>query len=114
MPNQSLPPSSRSGSIKPPAPAGFERPDDSVPSFPASDSRRSSSPGTFELVRAEGGVLIRLLDGTGALLAFSETYADIAAAVTGVETMRDCAATSHISVREASAPELAGTGGGTP
>ncbi|MEC5182263.1 YegP family protein [Arthrobacter sp. CG_A4] len=89
-------------------PAGFQRPDHPVPSAPTLDSGRSSPPGTFELVRADGGVLIRLLDGAGALLAFSGTYADIAAAVEGIETMRECAATSHISDRTAPAPEPAG------
>jgi uncharacterized protein YegP (UPF0339 family) len=58
--------------------------------------------GTFELVRADGGrVLIRLLDGAGALLAVSESYQDVAAAVKGIETMREYAATSHISDRTA-------------
>lgn len=56
--------------------------------------------GTFELVRADGGrVLIRLLDGAGALLAVSESYQDNAAAVKGIETVREYAATTHISDR---------------
>lgn len=60
--------------------------------------RRPSAPGKFELVRAAGdGFLIRILDGNGAVLALSRTYPDIAAAVQGVEAVRECAATSHIS-----------------
>ncbi|MHA7222011.1 DUF1508 domain-containing protein [Arthrobacter sp. RHLT1-20] len=111
MPNQSLPSESRSGTVSPPGPAEFRRPDDWVRSVPAPQGVRSSSPGTFELVRADGGVLVQLLDGAGALLAFSETYKDMAAAVKGVEAMRDCAATSHISDRTALTPEPAGTAG---
>ena len=59
---------------------------------------RPSSPGKFELVRADGGgFLIRILDGNGAVLALSRTYPDLASAVHGVEAVRECAATSHIS-----------------
>ena len=59
---------------------------------------RPSSPGKFEIVRADGGgFLLRILDGDMAVLALSRTYPDIAAAVKGVEAVRECAATSHIS-----------------
>ena len=59
---------------------------------------RPSSPGKFEIVRADGGgFLLRILDGDLAVLALSRTYPDIAAAVKGVEAVRECAATSHIS-----------------
>ncbi|MET3950526.1 hypothetical protein [Arthrobacter sp. UYEF36] len=62
------------------------------------DVRRPAAPGKFELVRADGGgFLIRILDGTGTVLALSGSYPDIAAAVEGVEAVRECAATSHIS-----------------
>ena len=79
---------------------------------------RPSSPGKFELVRADGGgFLIRILDGSGAVLALSRTYPDIAAAVQGVEAVRECAATSHISDQTAATPEgartLAETGHGS-
>ena len=67
---------------------------------------RPSSPGKFELVRADGGgFLIRILDGGGAVLALSRTYPDIAAAVHGVEAVRECAASSHISDQTAATPE---------
>lgn len=74
-----------------PAPA---RPDTArVPEVP-----RPSSPGKFEIVRVDGGgFLLRILDGNMAVLALSKTYPDIAAAVKGVEAVRECAATSHIS-----------------
>ncbi|HSO92549.1 MAG TPA: hypothetical protein VLR70_15550 [Arthrobacter sp.] len=59
---------------------------------------RPSSPGKFEIVRVDGGgFLIRILDGNMAVLALSRTYPDIAAAVKGVEAVRECAAASHIS-----------------
>lgn len=57
-----------------------------------------SGAGALELVRVEGGrILIRILDGTGAVLALSPAHLDTAAAVIGVEALRECAATSHIS-----------------
>ncbi len=68
---------------------------------------RPSGPGKFELVRADGGgFLIRILDGTGAVPALSGSYQDIAAAVRGVEVVRECAATAHISDQTAQAPPL--------
>ncbi|WP_024367229.1 YegP family protein [Arthrobacter sp. TB 26] len=69
--------------------------------------RSPSTPGKFELVRAEGGgYLIRILDGSGAVLALSRTYQDKTAAVRGVEAVRECAATSHISDQTARTPPL--------
>ena len=69
--------------------------------------RRPSGPGKFELVRADGGgFLIRILDGNGDLLALSGSYPDIAAAVRGVEVVRECAASAHISDQTAQAPLL--------
>lgn len=60
--------------------------------------RRPSAPGKFEIVRVDGdGFLIRMLDGNGAVLALSRAYPDIAAAVQGVEAVRECAAAAHIS-----------------
>ncbi|MDP9980715.1 uncharacterized protein YegP (UPF0339 family) [Pseudarthrobacter oxydans] len=38
-----------------------------------------------------------MLDGNGAVLALSRAYPDIAAAVHGVEAVRECAAAAHIS-----------------
>lgn len=62
------------------------------------EAARPSSPGKFEIVSVDGGgFLIRILDGNRAVLALSRTYPDIAAAVSGVEAVRECAATSHIS-----------------
>ncbi len=59
-----------------------------------------SGAGTLELVRVEGGrILIRILDGTGAVLALSPSCPDTAAALEGVEAPREYAATSHISDR---------------
>ena len=73
----------------------------------AAEVRSPSTPGKFELVRADGGgYLIRILDGNGAVLALSRTYQDKAAAVRGVEAVRECAATSHISDQTAQAPTL--------
>ncbi|MDZ4090294.1 MAG: YegP family protein [Arthrobacter sp.] len=70
------------------------------------DVRQPAAPGKFELVRADGGrFLIRILDGTGAVLARSGTYPDLAAAVEGVEAVRECAATSHISDQTAQTPD---------
>ncbi|MCB5292569.1 YegP family protein [Arthrobacter sp. SO3] len=70
-------------------------------------ARRPSAPGKFELVRDDrGGFLIRILDGDGAVLALSRTYPDLAAVVEGVESVRECAATSHISDQTARTPEL--------
>jgi uncharacterized protein YegP (UPF0339 family) len=67
--------------------------------------RRPSAPGKFEIVRVDGGRFrIRILDGNGAVLALSRTYPDIAAAVEGVEAVRECAATSHISDQTARPP----------
>ena len=57
-----------------------------------------SGAGTLELVRVEGGrILIRILDGTGAVLALSPSCPDTAAALEGVEALREYAATAHIS-----------------
>ena len=67
--------------------------------------RRPSAPGKFEIVRVDGGaVLIRMLDGNGAVLALSRAYPDIAAAVEGVEAVRECAAAAHISDETARSP----------
>lgn len=67
--------------------------------------RRPSAPGKFEIVRVDGGgFLIRMLDGNGAVLALSRAYPDIAAAVHGVETVRECAAAAHISDETARSP----------
>ena len=67
--------------------------------------RSPSAPGKFEIVRADGGaVLIRMLDGNGAVLALSRAYPDIAAAVEGVEAVRECAAAAHISDETARSP----------
>ena len=67
--------------------------------------RRPSAPGKFEIVRADGGaVLIRMLDGNGAVLALSRAYPDIAAAVEGVAAVRECAAAAHISDETARSP----------
>ena len=64
-----------------------------------------STPGTFEIVRADGGgFLLRLVDGNGTVLAFSRTYPDISAAVEGVEALREGAATSYISDQTARPP----------
>jgi uncharacterized protein YegP (UPF0339 family) len=73
----------------------------------AAEVRRPSAPGKFELVRVDGGGFqIRILDGNGAVLALSRTYPDKAAAVEGVESVRECAATSHISDQTAPAPDV--------
>lgn len=54
--------------------------------------------GALELVRVDGGrIRIRILDGTGAVLALSPSCPDTAAALEGVEALREYAATSHIS-----------------
>ena len=64
-----------------------------------------STPGTFEIVRADGGgFLLRLVDGNGTVLALSRTYPDISAAVEGVEALREGAATSYISDQTARPP----------
>lgn len=76
------------------------------------EARRPSAPGKFELVRVDGGgFLIRILDGDGAVLALSRTYPDLAAAVEGVEAVRECAATSHISDQTARTPDPCGIQG---
>lgn len=81
-----------------PAPAG---PD----AVPVDELPWRSAPGTFEIVRADGGgFLLRLVDKNGTLLAFSRTYPDISAAVEGVEALREGAATSHISDQTARPP----------
>ena len=68
-------------------------------------TRRPSAPGKFEIVRVDGGgFLIRMLDGNGAVLALSRAYPDIAAAVEGVESVRECAAAAHISDETARTP----------
>lgn len=73
--------------------------------FHVAKTRLPSAPGNFEIVRADGGgFLIRMLDGNGAVLALSRAYADIAAAVEGVETVRECAAAAHISDETALPP----------
>lgn len=73
--------------------------------FRAAETRRSFAPGKFEIVRGVGGgFLIRMLDGNGAVLALSEAYRDIAAAVEGVEAVRECAAAAHISDETARPP----------
>ncbi|MDN4643204.1 YegP family protein [Arthrobacter sp. PsM3] len=73
----------------------------------AAEAQRPSAPGKFELVRDDrGAFLIRILDGNGAVLALSRTYPDLAAAVEGVESVRECAATSHISDQTARTPVL--------
>ena len=65
---------------------------------PISELPCRSTPGTFEIVRVDGGgFLLRLVDGNGMVLATSRTYPDISAAVKGVEAVRESAATSHIS-----------------
>lgn len=81
-----------------PAPAGSDAvPVDKLPC--------RSTPGTFEIVRADGGgFLLRLVDGNGTVLAFSRTYPDISAAVEGVEALREGAATSYISDQTARPP----------
>ena len=67
--------------------------------------RRPSAPGKFEIVRVDGGAVhIRMLDGNGAVLALSPAYPDIAAAVEGVEAVRECAAAAHISDETARSP----------
>lgn len=82
---------------------------------PDDEDRRAFTQGAFELVAAEGGgVLIRLLDSAGALLVFSRTYPDLAAAVLGVEAVRECAATAHITDRTAVSRQPGGTGAGAP
>ena len=64
-----------------------------------------STPGTFEIVRVDGGgFLLRLVDRDGMVLALSRTYPDISAAVKGVEAVREGAATSHISDQTALPP----------
>lgn len=69
------------------------------------DVRRSPEPGKFEIVRVDGGkFIIRMLDGNGAVLALSRAYPDIAAAVHGVEAVRECAAAAHISDGTARSP----------
>ncbi|WP_104173364.1 YegP family protein [Arthrobacter sp. Y81] len=81
-----------------PAPAG---PD----AVPVDEIPWRSTPGTFEIVRANGGgFLLRLVDGNGTVLAFSRTYPDISAAVKGVEAVREGAATSYISDQTARSP----------
>ena len=53
--------------------------------------------GKFELVAAEqGGVRIRLVNGTGNILAVSGISRDSAAAASGVTEIREHAATVHI------------------
>lgn len=70
-----------------------------------------STPNTFEIVRADGGgLLLRLVDGNGMVLALSRTYPDISAAVKGVEAVREGAATSHISDQTALPPVPTGPG----
>ncbi|GAP56044.1 hypothetical protein AHiyo6_26090, partial [Arthrobacter sp. Hiyo6] len=81
-----------------PAPAG---PDP----VPVDELPCRSTPGTFEIVRGDGGgFLLRLVDGNGMVLALSRTYPDITAAVKGVEAVREGAATSHISDQTARPP----------
>jgi uncharacterized protein YegP (UPF0339 family) len=81
-----------------PAPAGHD-------AIPAYEVPRRSTPGTFEIVRVDGGgFLLRLLDGDGTVLALSRIYSDISAAVKGVEAVREAAATSHISDQTARQP----------
>ncbi|WP_258074155.1 YegP family protein [Arthrobacter sp. Y81] len=81
-----------------PAPAG---PD----AVPVDELPWRSTPGTFEIVRVDGGgFLLRLVDGNGMVLALSRTYPDISAAVKGVEAVREGAATSHISDQTARPP----------
>ncbi len=81
-----------------PAPAG---PD----AVPVDELPWRSTPGTFEIVRVDGGgFLLRLVDGDGKVLALSRTYADISAAVEGVEALREGAATSYISDQTARPP----------
>lgn len=93
--------------IVPHAPA----PARSVP-HKVAEIRRPSAPGKFEIVRVDGGgFLIRMLDGNGAVLALSRAYPDIAAAVEGVESVRECAAAAHISDETARTPA---PGPGTP
>jgi uncharacterized protein YegP (UPF0339 family) len=54
--------------------------------------------GKFELIAAEqGGVRIRLVNGAGNVLAVSGIYRDSAAAASGVNEIREHAATAHIA-----------------
>lgn len=87
-----------------PAPAGSD-------AVPVDELPRRSTPGTFEIVCADGGgFLLRLVDGNGMVLALSRTYPDISAAVKGVEAVREGAATSHISDQTALPPVPTGPG----
>ena len=87
-------------------------PPQTVPHAPAqsgplkvAEIRRPTGPGKFEIVRVDGGgFLIRMLDGNGAVLALSRAYPGIAAAVEGVEAVRECAAAAHISDETARCP----------
>jgi hypothetical protein len=65
-----------------------------------------SGAGALELLRDDGGrIRIRILDGTGAVLALSPSFPDTAAALKGVEALREYAATSHVSDQTAPHPE---------
>lgn len=87
-----------------PAPAGSD-------AVPVDELPRRSTPGTFEIVCADGGgFLLRLVDGNGMVLALSRTHPDISAAVKGVEAVREGAATSHISDQTALPPVPTGPG----
>jgi hypothetical protein len=65
-----------------------------------------SGAGALELLRDAGGrIRIRILDGTGAVLALSPDYPDTAAVLEGVEALREYAATSHVSDQTGPHPE---------
>ncbi|GAP56280.1 hypothetical protein AHiyo6_28450 [Arthrobacter sp. Hiyo6] len=60
--------------------------------------------GIFELVSADNGVRIRIVNGAGDVLAVSGTFRDTTAAVAGISDIRELAASAHISDRTTASP----------